>query len=122
MMVSFDLGGAEFYLGSIKEGGAGVNAGHDTVKFFEAFDDVGDDTVGKGHGNIARSDINKSGLDHGIGEAGPGTAVTFFKIGKALENGFAAADGGSQLGDGLGIGDGIFNGFGEVDFAEEGEI
>ena len=49
--------------------------------------------MGEGHGDIAGSDIGEAGGDEGFFDSGPGTAAAFFKIGKALENGFATTNG-----------------------------
>jgi len=116
------LAASEFNFGGIEEGGAGIDAGHDAVEFFEAFEDVGNDAVREGHRYIAGSDASEGGLNEGFADAFPGAAAAFFEISKALEDGLSPADGGGKLGDRFGIGDGVFNWFGEMDFAEESEI
>lgn len=121
-IVGNDLATSEFNFRSIEKSRAGVDAGHDGIQFSKTFDNVDDDAMRKGHGNITGSDIGKTRGDEGFFDSGPGTAATFFEVGEALKNWFAATNGAGEFGDGFGISNRIFDRFGEVNFAKKSKI
>ena len=122
MTIGVHLRCEEFDLRGVEQGFVVGHAHDHAVELLQAFNDVGENPLGQGHGDIATHHVGEGGPDIAFFNALPGAAPAALQVAEALKNGFAATDQAGQLADGFAVGLVVGDRLGEHHFGQKSEI